>query len=117
MKKIEIREYEPHEQLVIVYELSNEDDVKHYDENPNWVKIDLFDPMIKYGSNCNIGYKGTGPETFARIIVESFKDYTSANSYIKARNKVEEYLAKLSNENSTVLKNFTILEKDVEHLL
>lgn len=117
MKKIEIREYEPHEQLVIVYELSNEDDVNHYDENPNWVKVDLFDPMIKYDSNCNIGYNGTGPETFARIIVESFKDYTSATSYVKARNKVQEYLSKLNNGDSTVLKNFTILEKDVEHLL
>lgn len=59
----------------------------------------------------------SGPETFARIIVESFKDYTSSSSYIKARNKVEEYLAKLTNGDSTVLKSFTILEKDVEHLL
>lgn len=40
MKKIEVREYEPCEQLVIVYELSNKDDVENYDTEEDWDKID-----------------------------------------------------------------------------
>lgn len=117
MKKIEVREYEPFEQLVIVYELTNQNGIDYYDEKPNWRKIDLFDPMLKHDSNCNVGYSGNGPTTLAKIIVETFRDYNSSKAYIDARNRIEEYLSKISNENNTIMKNFTILEKDVEHLL
>ena len=117
MKKIEVREYEPCEQLVIVYELSNKDDVENYDTEEDWDKIDLFDPMLKYNSGINIGYKGDGPATFAQLIVETFRDYNSSKAYIDARNRIEEYLSKISNENNTIMKNFMILEKDIEHLL
>ena len=118
MKKIEVREYEPCEQLVIVYELSNKDDVENYDTEEDWDKIDLFDPMLKYNSGINIGYKGGGPFTMSQIIVETFRDYhKSSREYIKARNNIEEYLSKIPNDNNQAIENFTILEKDVKHLL
>jgi hypothetical protein len=121
MKKIEVREYAPLEQLVIVYELDKEfdidDDIDVDNDESYWNKVDLFDPMLKYDSNCNVGYKGEGPSTLARIIVDTFKDYSSSTDYIIARNKVEEYLSKLDNENNNKIKKFTIIENDIKHLL
>lgn len=117
MKKIEVREYEPMEQIVIVYELTNANGVNDYNETPDWRKIDLFDPILKHDSNCNVGYFGNGPATLAKIIVETFRDYGSSKAYTNARNKIEEFLSKISNENNTIMKNFVITEKDVEHLI
>lgn len=117
MKKIEVKEYAPSEQLVIVYELDGDIDDIDYDIENEWIKIDLFDPMIKYNSNCNVGYSGEGPSTLARIIVETFREYTSSTDYIIARNKIEEYLSKIDNENNKKIRNFTIAENEVEHLL
>lgn len=117
MKKIEVREYEPCEQLVIVYELSNKDDVENYDAEEDWDKIDLFDPMLKYNSGINIGYKGGGPATFAQLIVETFRNYDSSKKYIEARNKVEEYLSKIPNNGNTAIKNFVLREDEIKHLL
>lgn len=108
MKKIEVKEVEDCEQLVIIYEIN--DDI-------GWKKIDLFDPMIKYNSGINIGYNGEGPSIFARIIVETFREYDSSKKYIEARNKVEEYLSKIPNNDNTVIKNFVIREDEVIHLL
>lgn len=123
MKKIEVKEYAPCEQLVIVYEL--EEKYKDMDESEIdfndicvWDKIDLYDPMLKYNSGVNIGYKGGGPFTMSQIIVETFRDYhKSSREYIKARNNIEEYLSKIPNDNNQAIENFTILEKDVKHLL
>ena len=73
--------------------------------------------MLKYNSGINIGYKGGGPATFAQLIVETFREYDSSKKYIDARNRIEEYLSKIPNENNTIMKNFVITEKDVEHLI
>ena len=110
MKKIEVKEYEPCEHLVIVYELSNKDDVENYDAEEDWDKIDLFDPMLKYNSGINIGYKGGGPATFAQLIVETFRDYDKSKKYIEARDRIEEYLSKIPNNGNTAIKNFVIRE-------
>ena len=117
MKKIEVKEYQHFEHIVIVYELTNKEDVERYEVEEDWDKIDLFDPMLKYNSGINIGYKGGGPATFAQLIVETFREYNSSKKYIEARNKVEEYLSKIPNNGNTAIKNFVIREDEIKHLL
>ena len=119
MKKIEVKEYEPCEQLVIVYELEKEfedmdDSDIDFSDITIWRKIDLYDPMLKYNSGVNIGYRGEGPATLGRIIVETFREYDSAKKYTDARNRIEDYLASITNES---VYDKVFLEKDVKHLL
>ena len=122
MKKIEVKKYEDR-QLVLVYELDEDiDDLNDYEDiNFNditiWNKIDVFDPMVKENSDCNIGYKGGGPSTLSKIIVETFRDYGSSKSYIKARENVENYLSKLPNDSNKGIYSFVLIEKDIEDLL
>lgn len=112
-KKIEVKEYERCEQIVIVYELENKDDVENYNSEPMWNKIDLYDPMLKENSNCNIGYYGEGPRTLAKIIVETFRDYNSFKQYSVAIDKIVDFLAEQKGD----IINFSITEDEVKHLL
>jgi hypothetical protein len=122
MKKIEVKKYEDG-QLILVYELDESiDDANEYDEidfnDINiWNKIDVFDPMVKENSGCNIGYRGEGPRTLSKIIVETFRVYGNSKSYIKARENVEDYISKLPNDDNQGIDNFVLIEKDIEELL
>lgn len=99
MKKIEVKEVEDCEQLVEVYELDN---------NKDWKKINSFDPMEVYNSGVSIGYKGGGPATMTKIILDFFGNKNSIESYYK----ILDYVSKLPK-----VDHFIILEKDVKHLL
>ena len=103
MKKIEVKEVENCEQLVIIYEIN--DDI-------GWKKIDSFDPMKRYNSGVRAGYKGGGPRTLTDIILYTFNEYNKDKDYDDKYDDILEYVSKLSN-----VDNFTILEQDVKHLL
>lgn len=120
MKKIEVKKYDHCEYIVIVYELDKRyidtEDVD-YDNICVWDKVDLFDPRLKYNSGVNVGYRGEGPRTLARIIVETFRDYENNKAQFAAIENVEEYLSKIGKEKDDAIDNFTIIEKDINHLL
>ena len=122
MKKIEVREYAPVEQLVIVYTLDNtyEDDGFDVviDNDSTWTKVDLYDPMLKYNSNVNVGYRGEGHSLLAKIIVETFRDYpSSSREYVVALKRVTDYLASLDHDNNNAIKTFNIIENDIKDIL
>ena len=120
MKKIEVKKYDHCEHIVIVYELGKRyidmEDVD-YDDICVWDKVDLFDPMLKYNSGVNVGYRGEGPNTLARIIVETFRGYEDTVNHYVAIENVEDYLSKINGEKGEAIDDFTIIEKDIKHLL
>lgn len=103
MKEIEVKEVEDCEQLVEVYESDNDKD---------WKRIESFDPMDVYNSGVSIGYKGGGPATMTKIILDFFGNKNSMESSIESYHKILDYISKLPK-----VEHFTILEKDVKHLL
>lgn len=120
MKKIEVKKYDHCEHIVIVYELDKKyidvEDVDYYDICV-WNKVDLFDPMLKYNSGVNVGYYGGGPNTLARIIVETFRDYKDTKVQVVAMKNIEDYLSRINSEKGEAIDNLCIIEKDIKHLL
>lgn len=115
MKKIEVREYEPGEYLVITYKLINEVGTKDWNEKPLWKKISVYDPRVMYEKKVAWG-KGKDCDLLARIIISTFDNLIEGKSKEEVINSIKRVNTHLEN---IILNynNLIILEEDVVRII